>query len=123
MLYEIVPERNREQFEAEGDTDFAYEIENVARFRCNFFKDRMGVGAVFRLIPSDVLTVKQLDLPKAMLDLCLLSKGLVVVTGPTGSGKSTTLAAWSITSTKLATTTLSPSKTRLSSFTRTSMSG
>ena len=92
-LYEIVPERNREQFEAEGDTDFAYEIEDVARFRCNFFMDRLGMGAVFRLIPSDVLTVKQLDLPKAMLDLCLLSKGLVVVTGPTGSGKSTTLAA------------------------------
>ncbi len=93
VLYEIVPERNREQFEAEGDTDFAYEIAGVARFRCNFFRDRMGVGAVFRLIPSDVLTVKELDLPKAMLDLCLLSKGLVVVTGPTGSGKSTTLAA------------------------------
>ena len=93
VLYQIAPERNREQFEDEGDTDFAYEIENVARFRCNFFKDRMGMGAVFRLIPSDVLTVKQLDLPKAMLDLCLLSKGLVVVTGPTGSGKSTTLAA------------------------------
>ena len=93
VLYEIAPLRNREQFEDEGDTDFAYEIENVARFRCNFFRDRLGMGAVFRLIPSDVLTVKQLDLPKAMLDLCLLSKGLVVVTGPTGSGKSTTLAA------------------------------
>ena len=93
VLFEIAPQRNQEQFEAEGDTDFAYEIPDVARFRCNFFMDRMGVGAVFRLIPSDVLTVKQLDLPKAMLDLCLLSKGLVVVTGPTGSGKSTTLAA------------------------------
>lgn len=93
VLNEIVPDRNREQFEAEGDTDFAYEIADVARFRCNFFMDRMGMGAVFRLIPSEVLTVKQLDLPKSMLDLCLLSKGLVVVTGPTGSGKSTTLAA------------------------------
>ena len=93
VLYEIAPERNQEQFEAEGDTDFAYEIPDVARFRCNFFMDRLGMGAVFRLIPSEVLTVKQLDLPKAMLDLCLLSKGLVVVTGPTGSGKSTTLAA------------------------------
>ena len=93
VLYEIAPQRNIEQFEAEGDTDFAYEIEDVARFHCNFFMDRLGMGAVFRLIPSDVLTVKQLDLPKAMLDLCQLSKGLVVVTGPTGSGKSTTLAA------------------------------
>ena len=92
-LYTILPDRNREQFEAEGDTDFAYEITGVARFRCNFFMDRLGMGAVFRLIPSDVLTVKQLDLPQAMLDLCYLSKGLVVVTGPTGSGKSTTLAA------------------------------
>ena len=93
VLYEIAPLRNREQFEDDGDTDFAYEIPDVARFRCNFFMDRLGMGAVFRLIPSDVLTVKQLDLPKAMLDLCQLSKGLVVVTGPTGSGKSTTLAA------------------------------
>ena len=92
-LYTIAPERNIEQFEAEGDTDFAYEIPGVARFRCNYFMDRLGMGAVFRLIPSDVLTVKQLDLPQAMLDLCFLSKGLVVVTGPTGSGKSTTLAA------------------------------
>ena len=92
-LYEILPERNREEFEADGDTDFAYEIPDVARFRCNFFRDRLGMGAVFRLIPSDVLTVKDLNLPQAMLDLCYLSKGLVVVTGPTGSGKSTTLAA------------------------------
>jgi len=92
-LYDIVPDRNREQFEAEGDTDFAYEIPGVARFRCNFFMDRFGMGAVFRLIPSDVLTVEQLGLERAILDLCYLSKGLVVVTGPTGSGKSTTLAA------------------------------
>jgi len=93
VLYEIVPDRNKEQFEAEGDTDFAYEIAGVARFRCNFFMDRFGMGAVFRLIPSDVLTVEQLGLERAILDLCFLSKGLVVVTGPTGSGKSTTLAA------------------------------
>ena len=93
VLYDIAPLRNQEQFEDDGDTDFAYEVPDVARFRCNFFMDRLGMGAVFRLIPSDVLTVKELDLPKAMLDLCQLSKGLVVVTGPTGSGKSTTLAA------------------------------
>ncbi|BCM93992.1 twitching mobility protein [Abditibacteriota bacterium] len=93
VLFEIIPERNREQFEAEGDTDFAYEIADVARFRCNYFMDRKGMGAVFRLIPSDVLTADQLKLERAILDLCFLSKGLVVVTGPTGSGKSTTLAA------------------------------
>jgi twitching motility protein PilT len=93
VLYEIAPDRNKEQFEAEGDTDFAYEVPGVARFRCNFFLDRKGMGGVFRLIPSEVLTAQQLKLEPAILDLCLLSKGLVVVTGPTGSGKSTTLAA------------------------------
>jgi twitching motility protein PilT len=93
VLFEIAPERNQNQWEAERDTDFAYEVPGLARFRCNFFADRHGIGAVFRLIPSDVLTVEQLKLPKAMTDLCFLSKGLVVVTGPTGSGKSTTLAA------------------------------
>ena len=93
LLFKIAPERNREEWEDVRDTDFAYEIPGVARFRCNFFADRHGIGAVFRLIPSDVLTVKQLGLPPVMTDLCKLSKGLVVVTGPTGSGKSTTLAA------------------------------
>jgi twitching motility protein PilT len=92
-LYPITPERNRVEFEAGGDTDFAYEIDGVARFRCNLFQDRKGMGGVFRLIPSDVLTAQQLKLEPAILELCNLSKGLVVVTGPTGSGKSTTLAA------------------------------
>lgn len=93
VLWNIAPDRNKEQWEAEKDTDFAYEVPGLARFRCNYFADRHGIGAVFRLIPSQVLTVEQLKLPKAVLDLCMLSKGLVVVTGPTGSGKSTTLAA------------------------------
>lgn len=93
ILWKIIPERNKEEWERDKDTDFAYEIPGLARFRCNYFADRHGVGAVFRLIPSDVLTAEQLKLNKAMLDLCMLSKGLVVVTGPTGSGKSTTLAA------------------------------
>jgi twitching motility protein PilT len=93
ILFAIAPQRNQEQWEADHDTDFAYELAGVARFRCNFFADRKGIGAVFRLIPSEVLTVEQLKLPQAMTDLCFLSKGLVVVTGPTGSGKSTTLAA------------------------------
>jgi twitching motility protein PilT len=93
ILWQIAPERNQEQWESDKDTDFAYEVPGLARFRCNYFADRHGVGAVFRLIPSEILTVEQLKLPKACLDLCKLSKGLVVVTGPTGSGKSTTLAA------------------------------
>jgi twitching motility protein PilT len=93
VLLEITPERYRAEFEQCNDSDFAYEIEGLARFRANLFMDRNGVGAVFRQIPSDVLTAEQLNLPKAVLDLCMLAKGLVVVTGPTGSGKSTTLAA------------------------------
>jgi twitching motility protein PilT len=93
ILWAIAPERNQQQWEAEKDTDFAYEVPGMARFRCNYFADRHGVGAVFRLIPSEVLTAEQLKLTKSILDLCQLSKGLVVVTGPTGSGKSTTLAA------------------------------
>jgi len=93
LLWEITPERNRKEFDSDCDTDFAYEIPGQARFRCNYFMDRTGMGAVFRLIPEEVLTVDQLGLPKVVRDLCYLSKGLVLVTGPTGSGKSTTLAA------------------------------
>lgn len=89
----IMPEKNREEFERRHDTDFAYEIPGLARFRCNVFMDRKGMGAVFRIIPSKILTAEQLGLSKAIMDLCELSKGLVVVTGPTGSGKSTTLCA------------------------------
>ncbi|MCC7538737.1 MAG: type IV pilus twitching motility protein PilT [Deltaproteobacteria bacterium] len=92
MFDEIAPPRNREQFAAENDTDFAYEIPGIARFRVNLFRDRKGVGAVFRQIPFKILTPEQLGIPKNVLDLCYLPKGLVVVTGPTGSGKSTTLA-------------------------------
>jgi len=93
ILFEITPERNRIQFGETHDTDFAYEIEGLARFRCNLFLDRKGVGGVFRQIPADIMTAEDLGLPEAVLHLCELSKGLVVVTGPTGSGKSTTLAA------------------------------
>ncbi len=75
------------------DTDFAYEIEGLARFRANIFMDRKGMGGVFRIIPSKILTAEDLGLSKHILNLCDLSKGLVLVTGPTGSGKSTTLCA------------------------------
>jgi twitching motility protein PilT len=93
MLFEIAPPRNREEFLETGDTDFAYEIPGLARFRANFFRDRNGSGAVFRQIPTKILSVEDLGLPEEVKQLCFLSKGLVLVTGPTGSGKSTTLAA------------------------------
>ncbi len=89
----ICPKRNKEEFAADGDSDFAYSIEGLARFRCNYLLDRYGRGAVFRQIPNDILTAEDLNLSDRILELCWLSKGFVVVTGPTGSGKSTTLAA------------------------------
>jgi twitching motility protein PilT len=73
--------------------DFAYEIPNVARFRANYFYQKRGLGAVFRIIPSKILSVEELNLPETVLKFTRLSRGLVLVTGPTGSGKSTTLAA------------------------------
>ncbi|MFN0141709.1 MAG: PilT/PilU family type 4a pilus ATPase [Pyrinomonadaceae bacterium] len=93
LLHSIMPAKNQEEFDSRHDTDFAYEIADLARFRCNVFMDRKGMGGVFRIIPSKILTAEQLGLSKAIMDLCSLSKGLVVVTGPTGSGKSTTLCA------------------------------
>ncbi len=91
ILWELMPDKNREEFRQRHDTDFAYEFGEDARFRCNIFMDRKGMGAVFRVIPSKILTAEELGLSKEILKLCFLSKGLVVVTGPTGSGKSTTL--------------------------------
>ena len=93
FLLPIFPARNRQEFAATNDTDFAYEIDKVGRFRVNIFRDRVGVSAVLRHIPATVLSADQLGLPKAIRSFCQLSKGLVLVTGPTGSGKSTTLAA------------------------------
>ncbi len=93
QLFEITPERNRVEFETRNDTDFGHAIPGVSRFRANLFRDRRGPGAVFRAIPFEILTPDQLGLPPQVLELCNLSKGLVLVTGPTGSGKSTTLAS------------------------------
>jgi twitching motility protein PilT len=93
MLYEIAPEHKIKQFEETGDMDFAYEVPELARYRGNFFKQQHGVAAVFREIPSKILTVEQLGLPLIVAKLASLPRGLVLVTGPTGSGKSTTLAA------------------------------
>ncbi len=93
MLYEICPEDKIKIYEETGDVDFGYEITGLARYRANFFRQKYGIGAVFREIPSDILTCDQLGLPKVISKLAMLPKGLVLVTGPTGSGKSTTLAA------------------------------
>jgi twitching motility protein PilT len=93
LLYEITPEDKIKLFEESGDIDFSYEVPHVARYRANFFMQRRGVGAVFREIPNKILTIDDLSLPAILKSLAMLPKGLVLVTGPTGSGKSTTLAA------------------------------
>ena len=93
LLYEITPEHKIKVFEETGDVDFAYEIPGLARYRANFFQQKYGVAAVFREIPSKILTCEQLALPPVLSKLAQLPRGLVLVTGPTGSGKSTTLAA------------------------------
>jgi len=93
MAEEIMPQRNIDQFQKINDTDLAYSLPTGDRFRINVFRDLNGVGIVARLIPAKILTFEQLNLPPVVADLCTLNKGLVLVTGPTGSGKSTTLAA------------------------------
>ena len=93
ILYEIMPKDNEEEFNATNDTDFAYQLDGYGRYRANIFRDHKGIGGVFRLIPSDILTVKQLGLPTSVPKFCTLHKCLVLVTGPTGSGQSTPLAA------------------------------
>jgi len=93
LLYEIMPRQNETEFNETNDTDFAYELDGFGRYRCNIFRDNKGIGGVFRLIPTEILTVEQLGIPKVVKKFCTLNKGLVLVTGPTGSGKSTTLAA------------------------------
>jgi twitching motility protein PilT len=92
MLYEIAPDEKIKIFEETGDVDFGYEIPTIARYRANFYNQKWGVGAVFREIPTIIPTVEQLGLPPVISKLASLPKGLVLVTGPTGSGKSTTLA-------------------------------
>ena len=93
LVKEIAPPHNVKQFEEEHDTDFAHEIPGENRYRVNVFQDRFGPGVVMRVIPTDIPSVEKLGLPAAVSAFSLLSKGLVLVTGPTGSGKSTTLAA------------------------------
>lgn len=94
MLKEIcLPISRWDTFMKIHDMDLAYEVPGLARFRCNYLYNRFGMGAVLRQIPSKILTVEQLKLPETLLEFCKLKSGLVLVTGPTGSGKSTTLAA------------------------------
>ena len=93
LLYEITPEHKIKQFEETGDVDFAYEISSLARYRANYFQQKYGVAAVFREIPNKISTCTELGLPLVVARLAKLPRGLVLVTGPTGSGKSTTLAA------------------------------
>ncbi|KFE70762.1 type IV pilus twitching motility protein PilT [Hyalangium minutum] len=92
MVFSIAPNKNKEQWEKKRDTDFAYELP-AARFRVNVFADRKGIGSVMRQIPNTIRSAEEMGLSKQILDLCFLTKGLVLVTGPTGSGKSTTLAS------------------------------
>jgi twitching motility protein PilT len=93
MLLTIMPDRNQREFEEIHDSDFAYEIPGVSRFRVNVMQERKGAAAVFRAVPSQVVTVEQMGITPEVQQLCFLTKGLVLVTGPTGSGKSTTLCA------------------------------
>ncbi len=93
MLYEIIEKEKLEEFEKTGDIDFGYEIPGLQRYRVNFFLHKDGIGAVFREIPHKIDGVKELGLPAIISDLASLPRGLVLITGPTGSGKSTTMAA------------------------------
>ncbi|MCX8084076.1 MAG: type IV pilus twitching motility protein PilT [Calditerrivibrio sp.] len=93
LLFEIITEEQKQYFLKKKDLDFAYEIPGLARFRANYFYQKRGIAAVFRLIPSKILSAEDLGLPPQVLKFANLSRGLVLVTGPTGSGKSTTLAA------------------------------
>ena len=93
MVYDIMNDKQRKAYEEFFETDFSFEIPKLARFRVNAFNQSRGAGAVFRNIPSNILSMEELQAPKSFRDLCMLPRGLVLVTGPTGSGKSTTLAA------------------------------
>jgi twitching motility protein PilT len=93
MLFEIIDDRQKQRFLKTHDLDFAYGIEGVARFRCNYLIQRTGCGAVFRIIPEQIQTIAELNLPKSIEKLAHLNNGLILVTGPTGSGKSTTIAS------------------------------
>ena len=93
LLAEICDPQAFQKYLEEGDLDFAYEMDETSRFRCNYFKQQHGLGAVFRLIPTKIATLEELGVPTVVKEFAHMRSGLVLVTGPTGSGKSTTLAA------------------------------
>ena len=93
MVYDIMNDMQRKQYEETLECDFSFEIQGLARFRVNAFNQQRGAGGVFRTIPSKILTLEQINAPQIFSDLALRPRGLILVTGPTGSGKSTTLAA------------------------------
>ncbi|MBF0543202.1 MAG: type IV pilus twitching motility protein PilT [Candidatus Riflebacteria bacterium] len=93
LIFEFVTNEQRAKFEKDWELDISYEIHGVSRYRCNLFQNRLGMGGVFRVIPNSIKTLQDLNLPPILTTLARRNKGLVLVTGPTGSGKSTTLAA------------------------------
>ncbi len=93
MIYDIMNDKQRKDFEEFFETDFSFEIPKLARFRVNAFNQARGAGAVFRTIPSEILSLEDLGAPPIFKDISMYPRGIVLVTGPTGSGKSTTLAA------------------------------
>jgi twitching motility protein PilT len=93
FLFEILTPAQQKELEKNRDLDKAYELKGVGRFRCNFLYQMRGIGAVFRIIPTKILTLDQLGMPDVVVDIANYERGLVLVTGPTGSGKSTTMAA------------------------------
>ena len=93
MVYDIMSDSQRKRFEEHSELDFAMQLGEIARFRVNVFRQQRGLGAVFRRIPTEILTLEQLGMPAILGDLTRKERGLILVTGPTGSGKSTTLAA------------------------------
>jgi len=93
MIYDVMNDEQRRQFESNLEADFSFELPKIARFRANIFQQNRGISAVFRTIPSKVLTLEDLEAPESFKEIASLQRGLVLVTGPTGSGKSTTLAA------------------------------